>query len=147
MAPIDLDTLIPGSKYFRWKECLWLNTWGVHIIPTDLQYLNVIESVKTWDRVRQYLSQSMDPTSWVRPILYNDWPKPYGIKGSKLSGHKRGVALDFTVKRIKPDRVREILEPVLDDFNICMERLPGSNWVHIDTDPPRKNTGRYFVPF
>lgn len=147
MNPINLDQLIPGSKYFRWHEALWLDTWKVHVFPTDIQYLNVLKSVKKYDQVREYLEQPMAPTSWVRPIIYNNWDKPFGVGGSRLSAHKRGNALDFIVEKIKPDRVRELLAPVLDDFDICMERLPNSNWVHIDCDPPRKNTGRYFVPF
>lgn len=147
MYPIDLDKLIPGSKYFRWREALWLPTWQIHVFPTDKQYLNIIESVTAYDEVREYLGQPMTATSWLRPMIYNDWAPPFGVGGSRLSGHKRGTALDFTIKKIKPDAIRALLEPVLDDLYICMERLPKSTWVHIDCDPPRKNTGRYFVPF
>lgn len=147
MLPIDLDKLIPGSNYFRWRELLWCPKWLVYVFPTDEQYLNIISSVVQFDLVREYLGQPMTVVSGLRPMKYNDWLPPFGVNGSKLSGHKRGNAMDFTIKKIKCNKVRDLLEPVLDDFDICMERLTDSNWIHIDTDPPRKNTGRYFVPF
>lgn len=137
---IDLNELIPGSKYFRWCEALWLPQWGIHCYPTDRQYLNILKTVTRFDLVREYLDQPMFVTSWVRPKKYNDL-----IGGAFISAHIEGLAIDFQCHKIKPDRIREVLEPVLDDFNLRMEKLPGSNWVHIDGREPGPG-GRYFEP-
>ena len=137
---IDLDKLVPGAKYFRWKEILKCNQWGVHVFPTDTQYLNILKLVKKLDLIREYLDKPMHITSGLRPNKYNKL-----IGGAKYSAHKLGMAADFYVKGLKADRVREILVPVLNDFEIRMENLPGSNWVHIDIRPC-DNTRRYFRP-
>jgi hypothetical protein len=141
---IDLDSLIPGSKYFRWKEVLWLDTWKVYAIPTDIQYLNMLQFVKKMDMVRKYLDTPMIITSGIRPPLYNKWNKPYGVGGSFMSLHMRAEAIDFYTKKIPAKKLREILEPVLEDFNIRMENLSWASWVHIDAYPPGKS-GRFFT--
>lgn len=140
MATINIEELVPGCKYFRWKEVLYLNRWGIHVLPTDVQYLNLIKVCKKADLVRAYLDTPMTITSALRPTKYNEL-----IGGARFSHHKLGKALDFQCRKIKPDRIRELLEPVLDDFEIRMEDLPGSSWVHIDIAEPGK-TGRFFKP-
>ena len=140
MQAIDLDQLIPGAKHFRWKEMLRCNRWKVHAFPTDIQYLNILKLIKAVEEVRHYLDEPMYVTSGLRPPLYNEM-----IGGARMSAHKIGMAMDFACKKIKADRIRELLEPVLDDFNIRMEKNKGSNWVHIDIREPG-SSGRYFNP-
>jgi hypothetical protein len=53
--------------------------------------------------------------------------------------------MDFYTKDIKSDTVRDLLEPVLDDFDIRLEKLSGASWVHIDDNIAGKS-GRYFTP-
>jgi len=137
---IDLNKLVPGCKYFRWKEVLFLPQWGIHCFPTDIQYLNLIRITQKLDTIRKYLNQPIHVTSGLRPSKYNEL-----IGGARHSAHKLGQALDFQVRKIKCDRVRELLEPNLDDWNIRMEKKPGSNWIHIDSREPGQS-GRYFIP-
>ena len=137
---LDLDELIPGCKYFRWKEVLWLNSWKVFVYPTDAQYLGMLEFAKRMDYVREYLGVPVIVTSGVRPHLYNQ-----KIGGSFYSAHRLGRAMDFHTKKIPADRVREILLPILGDIPVRMEDLPGSNWVHIDNRDPGKGN-RFFKP-
>lgn len=138
---IDINEKIKGCENFHWYEFLYLKEWKIHCFPTYIQRENIIEVAKTLQEIRNYLGQPIYITSGLRPDAYNKL-----IGGSKLSAHKLGKAVDFVVNKIKPDRVRELLEPVLDDFDICMENLPGSSWVHIDILPPRTNSGRFFKP-
>jgi len=129
---IDLDKLIPGTKNFRWNEMLRCSSWGVYVFPDDQQYLNIMSFMSKVQLVRNYLDARMIVTSGLRPYLYNKWKRPYGINGAVFSAHKLGLAMDFYCPKIGCDRIREILHPVLDDFDIRMENNPGSGWVHID---------------
>ena len=78
-------------------------------------------------------------TSWWRPKKYNDL-----IGGAKKSWHITGGACDFTCFGISADKIREILEPYLDDLDLRMEDLPGSNWVHLDDK--ETDGARFFRP-
>lgn len=138
---IDKDELINGSKYFRWGEVLWLRQWGVHVIPSDDQYLGMLAFVKKMDYIRKYLGVAVIIKSGIRPHIYNQ-----KIGGSFYSAHRLGQAVDFYTKKISADRIREILLPILDDLNIRMEDLPGSNWVHIDNRDPGSSGKRFFKP-
>ena len=140
---IDLDKLIPGSNYFRWTEMLYCRKWSVHVFPSEIQYRNIIQFMKKADQVRDYLNCPMIVTSGLRPVKYNNWSPPYGINGSKWSAHKIGLAMDFVTPGIRPDRVRTLLKPMLEQFNIRMENYRGSSWIHIDGREPSV-AGRYF---
>lgn len=139
---IALNNLIDGCSNFRWNEFLVLDKWGIHAFPTnDRVYLNLIQTARKMELIRKYLNDHpIEITSGYRPDKYNKL-----IGGAPFSAHKLGMACDFRHSKLKPDRVRELLEPVLDDFEIRMEKLPGSSWVHIDTKLPGPG-GRYFNP-
>jgi len=137
---IDLNEFIPGTEYFKWKEVLWCNTWGVHVFPTPKQYSNLCYTVGKLHVIRGYLDRPMRITSALRPKLYNKL-----IGGAANSMHMHGRAIDFVVKGMTADEVRENLYHLLEALEIRMENLPGSNWTHIDVRKPH-NGNRYFKP-
>jgi len=141
---IDLDELIPGSKYFRWKEFLVCPKWGVCVFPTDIQFLNIIRFMPQVDKVRDYIDQPLVVTSGLRPPNYNRWKKPYGVGGALMSAHKLGRAIDLVCKKIPSKKLRELLVPVLDDFDLRLENLETPH-IHLDNNEPGPS-GRYFTP-
>src|SRR3990167_11027250 len=90
---IDLNGFVQGSIYFKWKEILWLNSWGVYIFPTEEQYNSLLKFILKIDTVRQFVDLPFFITSGIRPQEYNKQ-----IKGSRFSMHCRGRAIDFQVK-------------------------------------------------
>lgn len=137
---LALNENVPGCKNFTWKEVLYLPQWKIHAFPTPAQYQNLIFTVSRLELIRKYIGLPIQITSGLRPDVYNKL-----IGGARLSAHVTGDAVDFSIRNLKADRVREILEPILADFEIRMEKLPDSNWVHIDTRAPGVS-GRYFYP-
>lgn len=139
---IDLNAEIPGCSHFFWREFLWLNTWEVHVFPANEEVKqNIIRVANAMERVRAYLDhEPIRVTSGYRPPRYNEI-----IGGAKYSQHRLGNACDFIHNKLSAERVRELLLPVLDDFNIRMEDLSGASWVHIDLRDPGRG-GRFFRP-
>lgn len=139
-----IDKPIGSSKYFKWKDAIWLNRWEVCAIPkTDFIYLNIIEACTKMDQIREILQAPIVITSWYRPIKYNE-----SIGGARNSAHILGKAVDFQVQNMTADEVRQALYFSMVNLNIRMENLPGSNWTHIDTkvDGPMGLEERYFKP-
>jgi len=87
----------------------------------------------------------MKITSGLRPGNYNNW-----INGAINSMHKVGGALDFQPETFKTlvslCHARTMIEEFLDVLGLRMEKLPMSNWIHIDTKDPGPEGRRYFVP-
>ena len=123
-----LDQPIGASKYFKWKEALYLKQWDVHAFPkSDSVYLNIIEVSNRLTLIREFLQKPLLVTSWYRPEKYNTF-----IRGAFNSSHKDGLAVDVVCPAMGAEEVRMTLLDKLDEFNIRMENLPNSTWVHID---------------
>ena len=86
------------------------------------------------------MGKPMSVTSCLRPELYNAF-----VKGSERSYHMQGRAIDFEIRDVPADEIRELLKPKLDEFGLRMEDLPGSSWVHLDDGEPGPS-GRFFKP-
>lgn len=150
MIKIDLNTNIPGTVNFYWKEALWVPKWKIHVYPTNIQIKNIMQLAYPLQLIRGFLGRAIITISWLRPDVYNEQLKSiWGYDTASESAHKTGEACDFYVKGYEGpggcDLVRRRLEPELSYFDIRLERNPGSNWVHIDVKQPGK-TGRYFIP-
>jgi len=124
---IDLEANIPGCPNFKWKEALLCPQWGVHVIPTKVQYYNLIKMFKKLQLIRDYLGRPITVTSGLRPVVYNKL-----IGGARFSAHKLGLAVDFVVKGMKPDRVRREIKKLMNEYQFRIEDLRGSSWIHID---------------
>lgn len=137
----DLKIPIDGCENFYWSEALWQRDWDVFVFPTPLQRLNIVSMANIAERIREDLgNKAMIITSWLRIQAYNE-----AIGGARDSAHLYGQAIDFVVPGMKADDVREALLPRLEKYDLRMEKLPGSNWVHIDTRPLTGDR-RYFIP-
>ncbi len=137
-----LDENIGDAKNFKWRDALWCNQWGVHVLPgSKLIQENIIATAEKLQNIRDILGKPIIPTVWYRPEVYNKL-----IGGAKLSYHVQGLAVDFIVKGIGSDAVREILLEHLDRLDIRMEDLDGASWVHIDLGKVGPSRKRFFKP-
>jgi len=136
---INLDDNIPGCKNFIWREALHLDSLGACVYADDEVIENLTEIFQKLQWIRNYFNRSIKINSAYRPVKYNRH-----IGGSYRSQHIAGKAIDFRVKGVRCDKVREAMIPELEMLGLRMEKLPKSNWVHIDTGEVIKN--RYFRP-
>lgn len=140
----SLEAPIGDSRHFKWREALYLREWQIYAFPTDAFVIQEIEkSALKMDLIREFFKKPVIVTSWFRPPKYN-----VEIGGAPKSKHVLGMAVDFQVKGMDAEVARTWLEEKLVEFNLRMENLPKSNWVHIDTacvasDPKEK---RFFQP-
>jgi uncharacterized protein YcbK (DUF882 family) len=132
------------SKYFTYKEALWLPQWNRCATSedglTDDHIQNLKELFTKMDEVREFFGAPVIVHVSFRPQIYNAQ-----VNGSKRSAHMEGKAVDFHVKGLNCDDARAKLLPKLDELGFRMENLPNSGWVHLDTRVPGPS-GRFFKP-
>ena len=136
----DLNSLIPGSKYFRLTDALWLPKWEMHAVPPESVWFGICRMAATLDKIRELLRVGLVITSWYRPKHYNAL-----IRGAKRSAHMEGIAVDFIPLGISADEAREKLKPVLEAWAIRVEDKENSSWCHVDGRDPGPS-GRFFIP-
>lgn len=135
-----LDSVIPSTTHFKWKEFLWLPRWKIHALPDEETYFNLVTTAKKMQDIRDILQAPINITSAYRPVEYNVL-----IGGAKRSAHILGLASDFQVRDYSAKEVRDILLPWLDKLDIRMEDHQG-NWTHIDLMPVGPKGKRFFKP-
>jgi hypothetical protein len=140
------------SKYFTVKEALYLPSWKIMHIPSSAEKFNIVELAKKMDMVRDHIGTGITVSVWIRPNKVNapgteHHGKDYNafVKGVPKSAHIEGKAVDWVSGSRSCDKLREIVLPKLEEFGLRMEKLPGSNWVHIDDRAPASGV-RYFKP-
>jgi hypothetical protein len=143
MMNLKLNDNIGQSKWFKWREALWLPQWGIYGIPKDESILaNIEKTALAMDKIRTMFGKEIQVTSWLRPEKYNVL-----IGGSKKSSHIQGLGCDFLIADHESSAVREILRKYLKDVGVRMENL-NTVHVHIDLkcDVDMSNDARYFKP-
>jgi len=130
----NLNGLIPGSKYFRWSEALYLSRVQAFALPNDEQIANIITLARALDKVREHYGRPVRVTSWLRPQAYNQL-----IGGAMKSQHMLGRAVDFVIEGVPSHKVHEELEKRKDIWPYRGEK--GITWVHLDLNP-----GNWFYP-
>lgn len=140
------------SKYFTVKEALYLPSWSILHIPSEEEKLNILKMAEKMDLVREFIGSPVSVHVWIRPGSVNQPSSPrHGqdynafIKGAPKSAHKIGSAVDWSVKGTSCDDIRTKLIPKLEEYDLRMEDLKGSNWVHLDCVKPFNNV-RFFKP-
>lgn len=136
-----LNSTIGDNKNFKWREALYLQSLDITVVPPEDIVLNIIQTANKMQNIRDILGMPIYVTSWYRPEKYNSLPM---INGSPNSYHRFGLAVDFVVKGVAADAVRELLLEYLEPLNIRMEDLPKASWVHIDLGRVIHN--RFFKP-
>lgn len=135
------------SNHFTYKEGLWLPQWSRMANASDGLNDEVLSNLKTlftkMDLVREWVNSPIIVHVTYRPLEYNKL-----IGGAANSAHVYGMACDFNVANILCDAVRDMIvqHNKLEEWGMRMEKLPGSNWVHLDTREPLPGHNRYFVP-
>lgn len=138
------------SKHFTVKEAIWLPAWGR--LANDADGLGedakaaLIGMFWVMDKVREFVGLPIVVHCAFRPQLYNKL-----VGGAEKSAHMARMehgrliaAVDFHAKGEPPNETRILLLPKLNELDVRMEDLPGSNWVHVDTQRP--GSTRYFRP-
>ena len=140
------------SDYFKVKEATYLIRWNVYHTPTEQEIANILRMAEVMDKIRAFLGCKVEVHCWIRPAVTNcqntlyrgkDYNKLVG--GAKASAHLDGLAVDFHAEHMLCDEVRAKLLPKLEEWDIRMENLPRSGWVHVDLKPPFRGN-RYFKP-
>lgn len=139
------------SKHFTVHEATYLPSWNVYHTPSEQEKENIVKLALVMDKIRDYIGKPIIIHVWIRPILNSPGHEKHGqdynlfVKGAKMSAHKTGLGVDWHAKDYSCDYVRRLLQQKLEEFNIRVEDLPGSNWVHTDIKTP-VNNNRYFKP-
>lgn len=123
---VDLEKNIDGSKYFKWKEALWLPRVEAYAAPDEFQRDHIIAQARALDKVREYFGRPMTIHSWLRPSDYNKI-----IGGATKSRHMVGDATDFSVIGITPPEVQKVLEQNSHVYRGRGERHTPT-WTHLD---------------
>ena len=137
------------SQYFSVREVLWLPQWGRMANESDGLNDDVKNSLinlcQQMDLVREFLNAPINVHVTFRPVAYNALP---AVGGAKNSAHIYGMAMDFDASGMTCDEARkQILDNnKLEEWNMRMEKRPGSNWVHLDYHQVLPGGNRYFLP-
>lgn len=139
---IDLKAKIGECENFHWYEALSLPSWEVFVFPTKQEVIAIKIVALRMEQIRKYFgAKPIMIHSWLRPRKYNDY-----IGGAEESAHIHGMAVDFSILHMDCNEVRLALIKKLIEYNLRMEDLPDSNWVHIDIAMRTRSARRYFKP-
>lgn len=127
--PVHLGDNIPGSRFFKWYEALWLPSVEAFACPSKEQCDNIAMQAEEMDQVRAHFNRPIVVTSWLRPEKYNKM-----IGGSSDSAHMYGLATDFVIPGIETAHVKKVLQ---DQPLIYTGRgeIDTTTWIHLDLKP------------
>ena len=161
LTQIDPTAMI--SNHFSFREALYLPTWKRIGGPSDGLTHAVLE------RLGWFLRTKMDPVrEWIgaplhvhccwRPLIYNKLIGGAGhsthmalvdYQGKPLEDEEKIAAIDFDAEGYEGsegcDKLRRMLLPHLEEWNLRMEDRPKSNWIHLDSSPPIPPLFHHFV--
>lgn len=129
------------SRYFSMDEMLrsdLADRNGIDNTPLPEVAVNIVETCKQADKVREFLGEPMIVTSGYRCQKLNA-----AAKGSKTSSHIQGHAMDFICPRFgRPKDVFEALKKSDIKFDQLILEFPDSRtggWVHIGFAPEMRH--------
>lgn len=143
---IDKKQPIFDGCFLTWNEALLLQSWGIYHIPSQKETENIVEFARQINETRKETGESWNVLCWIRPIKVNNpsFPEFHGrdynkfIKGSSLSRHITGQALDFTNNKLEDtdlwDKVRKSWKGRMEakEATIKRDKMPYNDWIHID---------------
>lgn len=149
---LNLNDLIPNSKYFKWKEALYLPSYKVYHEPSDAEIANIIALASKLNKVRELLAKPILVSCWIRPtsVICDDVKfkgKNYNaeVDGAPASAHIVGSAIDFKVSGMSVDDALKIIKPQVTTLELSAENngsSNGRNWIHLDN---RQRKGKWVV--
>src|SRR5579871_80188 len=137
------------SEHFTWREALWLPQWDRMATEKDglceAVEFRLMKLFAILDKVRNVFGKPIRVHCAYRPASYN--AQVHGAEGSAHEASKSDeAAVDFDVEGMSCDNVRAELRKRLPELQICVEDLPKTNWVHIDTRWRGPEGWRFFKP-
>lgn len=139
--PFILSERIADTR-FRWASACWLEKWQIHVCPPPEVRKNIELVAVKLERICHDFKANAFVTSFYRPETYNKL-----IGGAQQSMHIDGGAIDFWLEGWNCNKLREALEPKLEQYQIRLENKKDASWLHIDIRDPSKTFGsRYFIP-
>jgi hypothetical protein len=143
------------TLHFTVHEATYLPSWGIYHTATDAERTALVKTCLLLEKIRDVLALPLTVHCMIRPNRvecptsphhHGDYNAAIGST-ARRSAHIFGLACDFSVKGMTADQVRAALIPRMEEWRFCMEDLPGSGWVHVDTcEPPVHGGRRYFKP-
>ena len=151
---MNINSLIPGCKYFFWKEALYLPKIDDYHIPNEYEIENIISLAVKLEIVRNFIAKPFSINCWIRPIKVNS-KRNFGINynqlvnGAENSLHIMGLAVDGFFKNSDIDSDIESIEKKLNIFELSMERNGSKvnrNWIHLQNSKMKDGKYRAFLP-
>jgi uncharacterized protein YcbK (DUF882 family) len=128
------------SKYFTVKDALYLPRWQKMYLPSKEEMASILKMAEVMDKIRDFVKAPINVHCWTRSLSYNKL-----VGGAEHSMHLHGLAVDWDCGG-DCDHTRQFILPMLPVWNVRMEDLPKSNWVHIDMRPVNHDSERFFKP-
>jgi len=147
----QLNTAISHpSRYFTWKEALYLPQWDMYAEPTPTQAAEIAFLAIRMDTVRELLGCPLRVTSWLRPGVEGKGDYNALVGGARNSMHKMGAAVDVVPVGKPVEQCFRKIGPFLADLGLRMEsikRADGSlrGWLHFDTRTVEHGHTRIFA--
>ena len=130
-----IDQKIGSSKYFTWREALWLPSVEAIAIPSLVQQQNIIKQAEALDKVREYFGRPIKVHCWLRPPQYNKL-----VGGAPKSSHILGLATDFSIPGLEIDAIKHAI--VADRLYNGRGEWDTTTWIHLDLTGPTWFYGR-----
>lgn len=153
---VSLDDYITDSKYFKWKEALYLKSLGVYHSPSQTEVDNIKTTCLKLDKFRKLINKPFSIHCWIRPTSVNDESGVHSgvnynalpnIKGATNSSHIPGLAVDFHVEGMDIDTLMNLIKPKLSVFKMAAENNNSKNgrtWCHLQNRILSDNTWRIY---
>ncbi len=136
------------SRYFTWKEALYLPKWSRFANESDGLNLKIeshlVDLFTRMDKVREYFQLPINVHCAYRPAAYNK-----EIGGAPHSAHIDGMAVDFDIKGLACKEAISLImrDEMLDEWMMRMEdNGEDPPWIHLDLRSPTTEYDRYFKP-
>ena len=138
------DPTCQVTEHFTVSDCLTLHAWNRLATAEDgADFNKLIALCQKLEQVRSALNCPMNIHCIFRSTAYNLEQNILPPTGNDV--HAQCLAADFDCGSILTiQEVKDILEPLLDQLSIRMERNT-TNWIHVDLKTPGPS-GRYFTP-
>ena len=151
----NLEDYVTDAQHFKWKECLFLPSWGIYHTPSDEEVQNLTALITKIDILHDYFDRPFNVHCCIRPTSVNCPGSPYHGKnynahvgGATHSSHVVGKALDFDIAGLTVDEVMVQAKAQINNWQLSWEKngsSVGRNWLHAQ-DKLVDGIWKIFVP-
>ena len=131
------------SNNFTWNE-VFTNELKAYQIPPFEIFENAVHAAQEFQKVRDFLGLAMDVHCWFRSKAHNLLLKAQGYRPAMHSSHLWAFAIDFSVRGMPDDKVREKLMQGVKSGKLKIRiEAKTKGWVHADVGNPYLNDYRW----